>query len=133
MSDSATAPDLSKRVYDLIAAYVRFKVKQKSGYEWNDFKDKKRTDPATGKERVAVPEAYRDATEKVCSDAFLRMRSCKSREDFAGFFTGTICSVPQFLPQEEYQRIGAALLDDDTWEDVKSLSMLALSGLSRTP
>ena len=131
MSKPREATDLSKRVYDLVLAYVTQKTKAKCGLEWSDFKDKKSVDPATGKERVNVPELYRTAREKVCSDAFLRLRSCRCREDFANFFTGTICSVPQYLPPEEYQQIGRALLDDSSWEEIKALAMLALSGLSR--
>jgi len=132
MPEPPPAAELSKRVHDLVSAYVYRKTEAKSGIKWEDFKEKKITDPATGRVRTDVPQPYRDAREKVCTDAFLRLRSCKSREDFITYFTGTICSVPQFLPQEEYQKFSSALLSGEAWIEVKALAMLALSALSRT-
>jgi CRISPR-associated protein Cmx8 len=132
MSDPSQVVDLSKRVHDLVSEYVYRKSEAKSGIKYESFKDKREKDPVTGKERLAVPKDYREAREKVCTDAFLRLRSCRSREDFASYFTGTICSIPQYLPSEEYERISLSLLDDEHWEDVKNLAMLALSALSRT-
>jgi CRISPR-associated protein Cmx8 len=131
MSAVATTDDLSKRVHSLVSAYVYRKTESRCGIKWEDFKDKKITDPATGKTRMDVPQLYRDAREKICANVFLRLRSCKSREDFVEYFTGTICSVPQYLPEEKYQKFVAALLDGEKWVEVKALAMLALSGLSR--
>lgn len=116
--------NLQKRVYDMVAAYVYRKTESRCGITWDtvkgDLKEK-------GGHQV---QQYREAREKVCSGAFLSVRSRKSREEFTTFFTGTICSVPQFLPHGEYNAVADALLSDQ-WEDVKSLVMLALSGLSR--
>jgi CRISPR-associated protein Cmx8 len=106
------------------------KSESKSRIKWDDFKAKKIKDEWTGKERIDVPKRYRDAREKICADAFLRLRACKAREDFVSYFTGTICSVPQFLPETEYQIVADAILTDERWEEVKALTMLALSGLS---
>lgn len=132
-SDRAgTILDLSKRVHDMVAQYVYRRTEAKSGIRWEDVKSRTVTDPATGKSRIDVPVKYREAREKVCQDAFLAMRSCRSREDFVAYFTGTICAVPQYLPVEEYQALAEALLGDDSnWERVKSLSMLTLSALSQ--
>lgn len=122
---------LMERVYDLIKAYVYRKTETRSGIKWDDFKDKKIVDSATGKQRLDVPQKYREAREKVCTDAFLRFRACRAREDFVSYFTGTICSVSQYLPEVEYQAVAESILDEDRWEEVKALAMLALSGLSR--
>ena len=73
------------------------------------------------------PQEYREAREKVCSDAFLAMRGRRDQE-FVEYFTGTICSVPQYLSQEEYIAVARALMTD--WERIKILSMLALSAHS---
>ena len=132
MSTSVATDDLAKRVHDLVSAYVYRKTEARSGIKWEEFKDKKVTDPKTGAQRVAVPPRYSEAREKVCSGAFLRLRACKSREDFVDYFSGTICSVPQYLPDQEYRKLTAALLCGEQWVDVKALAMLALSGLSRT-
>jgi CRISPR-associated protein Cmx8 len=121
---------LVERIHDLITAYVVRKTEVKSGIRWDDIKDKWVTD-AAGRRRRDVPPRYQDARQKVCMDAFLRLRSCRSREDFVSYFTGTICSVPQYLPESEYGLVAEALLSEDRWEDVKALSMLALSGWSR--
>jgi len=111
MNDAGETSDLSRRVHNMVTAYVIRKSKAKSGIEWAEFKDKKIRDPETGKERLDVPQKYREAREKVCADAFLRLRSCKSKEDFVSYFAGTICSVPQFLPAAEYEKLALALLD----------------------
>lgn len=132
MSEQASrAVDLAQRVHDIVAQYVNQKTESKSGIAWADIKDRWKVDPRTGKRRRDVPDKYRVAREKVCQDAFLAIRACHSQEDFVAYFTGTICSVPQYLPLDEYQALAAALLGaDDAWEHVKALSMLALSGQS---
>ena len=130
-NEPRTVEQLAERVHHMIAGYVHRKTEAKSGIKWEEFRDKKTTDPVTGKARVAVPDRYREAREKVCSDAFLGLRARRSREDFVEYFTGTICSVGHYLPTEDYQALAAALLGpEDEWEDIRSLSMLALSALS---
>lgn len=131
MNDAGETSDLSRRVHNMVTAYVNRKSEAKSGIKWADFKDKKIKDPQTGKERLDVPQRYREAREKVCADAFLRLRSCKSKEDFVSYFAGTICSVPQFLPSAEYEKLALALLDKERWQEARALAMLALSALSQ--
>lgn len=122
-----TAPkpqSLEKRIYDMIGAYVRQKTEAKSGIKWADFKDKK-----TAEGKMLIPRAYLEARQKVCADVFLAMRSRRD-QDFIEYFTGTICSVPQFLPPDDYVFVSQTLLEDDGWEKVKTLSMLALAAHS---
>ena len=123
----ATVPkpqSLEKRIYDMIGAYVRHRTEAKSKIKWSDFKDKKTPDG-----KMAIPPAYIEERQKVCMDAFLAMRSRREQE-FIEYFTGTICSVPQFLPSDDYIFVSQALLEEDGWEKVKTLSMLALSAHS---
>ncbi len=111
---------LAKRVYELIRQYVRIKAERRSSQKLESFsKDQngKRT----------YPKTYREAVEKVCMDAFLAMRGRRD-QDFVEYFTGTICSVPQYLPDNDYLLVSQSLIDD--WERIKSLSMLALSASS---
>lgn len=115
---------LEKRIYDMIGSYVRYKTEARSGIKWADFKDKKTADG-----KLAIPSAYVEARQKVCADVFLAMRS-RREQDFIEYFTGTICSAPQFLPAEDYVLVSQALLDDGGWEKVKALSMLALAAHS---
>jgi CRISPR-associated protein Cmx8 len=115
---------LEKRIYDMIGAYVRLKTEDKSGIRWEDFKDKK-----TVEGKLEIPQAYLEARHRVCADVFLAMRSRRD-QDFIEYFTGTICSVPQFLPPDDYVLVSQALLEDGGWEKVKALSMLAVAAHS---
>ncbi len=116
---------LASNIQDMIQAYVRRKAEEKSGERYEDFAKGR----AEG-ERVAYPEKYREALERVCSQAFLAMRGRRDK-DFVEFFTGSICSVPQFLPDRNFQIVSQALVAD--WELVKTLSLLALSACSWLP
>lgn len=115
---------LEKRVYDMISSYVRHKTEARSRIKWEDFKDKRTPDG-----KMAIPSEYLEARKKVCADVFLAMRS-RREQDFIGYFTGTICSVPQFLPPDEYVFVSQTLLEEGGWEKVKTLSMLALAAHS---
>jgi CRISPR-associated protein Cmx8 len=92
-----------------------------------------------GKERRIYPNDFREAQQRVCSDAFLAMRS-RHDQDFVEFFAGSICSVAQFLPRDDYQFLIRTLMtkpDPDpvarkglSWEDVKAIAMIAVSATS---
>lgn len=126
-----TPEELAHRVHDLIRAYVMARTDLRSPVAWGTFKDSYVIDEQSQRRRLNVPSAYREAREKVCLDAFLAMRGRRSREDFIAYFTGTICSVPQFLPREEHAKLAQKLLSEpEGWEEVKSLAMLALAGLA---
>ncbi len=109
---------LAALVFRLVRAYVNQKVEAKSGLSWSDVREA--SEPVEGKTKAAFVEAK----ERVVSDTFLAMRSRRER-DFIDYFTATICSVKQFLKQDDYEIVARALLTKP--EDVKTLSMLALS------
>jgi CRISPR-associated protein Cmx8 len=113
---------LAQRTYRLIRQYVNRKTEDKSGQKWEDFKNNK-----NDKGQVVIPEKYREARQKVCSDAFLAMRG-RREQDFVEYFTGSICSVPQFLPEDDFLAVTRALIDDP--DRVKVLAMMALSAHS---
>jgi CRISPR-associated protein Cmx8 len=129
--DRSEEAALVARVHRLVTAYVLRKTEAKTGISWEAVKGKRTGKGRRGEGRWDVPPRYRAAREQVCREAFLRLRACRSRADFLAYFTGTLCAVPQVLPEAEYQVLAAALLSDTLWEDVKALSMLALSGVSR--
>lgn len=114
-------------IHRLVQNYVLRKTEDKSGLKWEDFKDKKIKDEKTGRERIAVPEIYREAKEKVASGKFLEMRS-RREQAFVDHFTATFCSVKQFLPEDDFRVVAEALLHDP--ETVKTLTLLALSANS---
>ncbi len=118
------AEALVARVYQLIGAYVEHRAQERSGKRRRDF-----TKGEDGK--VHYPKDLRDAVEKVTKDAFLAMRGRNDRE-FVAYFTGTICSVPQFFGrQEDFIALSQALIGDP--DLIKDLSMLALSAHSWLP
>ncbi|OCC14481.1 hypothetical protein DBT_2022 [Dissulfuribacter thermophilus] len=112
---------LAKIIYRMVRHYILLKALNKSGLSTITDKKDQTIYPFEQKE-------YRDAIEKVSMDAFLAMRGRKE-EDFVEYFTGTICAVPQFLPQKEYLLLSDALVQGG-WEKVKSLSLLAISAAS---
>jgi CRISPR-associated protein Cmx8 len=122
MSDEDRDDKLALRIYQLIRSYVNYKTEEKSGEKYQDFKNHK---DESG--NVLYPRKYREARSKVCSDAFLAMRSRRD-QDFIEYFTGSICSVSQFLPEQDYLNVSHALIAQ--WDKVKTLSMLALSAHS---
>lgn len=114
---------LAKRIYDLVRHYIWIKSESKSGKKVKDFVKNE-----AGK--TVYPKEYREAVEKVSMNAFLAMRG-RREQDFVEYFTGSICSIPQFLPEEDFLQVSQALIDD--WEKVKALSMLAISASSYLP
>jgi CRISPR-associated protein Cmx8 len=125
MDEQTRENQLAMRIYRLIQTYVNVRTEEKSSRRYQDISKQKDADG-----RISYPREYREAREKVCSDAFLAMRGRRDQE-FIEYFTGTICSVPQYLKQEEYVNVAGVLMSD--WEKVKTLAMLALSAHSYLP
>lgn len=122
MGEKEHNDQLTLRVYRLIQTYVYQKTEDKSEKKFKDFREKK-----DDKNRIIYPQEYRDAMQKVCTDAFLAMRGRRD-QDFIEYFTGSICSVPQYMSEGDYVAVAGALMTD--WEKIKTLSMLALSAHS---
>lgn len=119
---------LETLIYRLVSNYVNRKTENKSNIKWDDImKRPKIKDEKTGKERLDIPKEYKDAREKVVADAFLSMRS-RREQDFVDYFTASICSVSQFLPEEEFPAVARALIQEP--ETVKTITLLALSASS---
>jgi len=122
MGEKEHDDQLTLRVYRLILTYVNHRTEEKSGKKFKDFRERR-----DEKNRIIYPQEYREAREKVCTDAFLAMRGRRD-QDFVEYFTGTICSVPQYMSEGDYVAIAGALTTD--WDRIKTLSMLALSAHS---
>lgn len=85
------------------------------------------------------PKEFREAQQRICSDAFLAIRS-RHDQDFVEYFAGTICSVEHQLSHANYQFLVRVLMtspDPDPvgekrlcWEDVKAMAMIAFSACS---
>lgn len=122
MTEKAHDDQLALLVHRLIQNYIRRRTEEKSGHQYEKFKEHK--DP---KGRVIYPNEYRESLEKVCADAFLAMRGRRD-QDFIEYFTGTICSVPQFLPEDQFLTVARELTEN--WQKIKTLAMLAISANS---
>jgi CRISPR-associated protein Cmx8 len=120
------APRLPLLIHRIVRDYVNRRTEEKSGLKWDDFKDNKVKDES-GRERINVPQPYRDAKEKIASSVFLEMRS-RREQDFVDHFTRTFCSVKQFLSEADFAEVARALLESP--DDVKTLTLLALSANS---
>jgi CRISPR-associated protein Cmx8 len=55
----------------------------------------------------------------------------RHEQDFVEYFTGTICSVPQYLPEEDFLLVSQSLINER--DKVKALAMLAVSACSYLP
>jgi CRISPR-associated protein Cmx8 len=116
MNESVRDDELARRVYRIIGQYVNARTRDKTDLTWDDYVN------GTGNR-----QAYREAREKVCSDAFLAIRG-RRENDFVEYFVGSICSVPQYLPEQDYLTVTEALTANPG--TVKTLCMLALSAHS---
>lgn len=123
-ADPAIKDDvLARRIYRLIGEYVNYKTDVRSRVKYKDL-------PRDAEGHKIYPNEFREAREKVTTDAFLAMRSRRA-EDFVEYFTGTICSVPHFVQESEFIDLTQALIQKP--DTVKNLSMLALSAYSYLP
>ncbi len=125
----------SRIIQRLVNKYVEGRAEAKTGKRVKDF----HKETVNGKVRRLYPNDFREAQQRVCSDAFLSMRS-RHDQDFVEYFVGSICSVGQYLPPHDYQFLTSILMRksqrDATgpilpcWEDVKALAMIAVSACS---
>ena len=121
---SSISDALVGQVYDLIGTYVRHRTRERSRMKLEQFSKDENG-------RIRYPREYREVVEKVAKDAFLAMRGRNGR-DFVTYFTGTICSVPQFFGrQDDFIDLSRALITQP--DLIKDLSMLALSAHSWMP
>jgi CRISPR-associated protein Cmx8 len=113
-----TEQTLEHLIFTRVQSYVLGKTERKYDLTWG----KVRGNPAQEKE-------YSDKREKVAREAFLAVRS-RTGADFVGYFTSTICSVPQHASEEKYLEVARALMDPNQVERVRSLTLLALSAVA---
>jgi CRISPR-associated protein Cmx8 len=121
MTDAASENEktLEHLIYQTTRAYVYGRLKSKYDLSW---------DPALAA-NPTWKKNYEDKKEKVARDAFLAVRS-RTGADFVGYFTSTICSVPQRLNERAFLEVARALHDERKVERVRSLTLLALSASS---
>lgn len=119
MTQNEEETTLEHRVYRMIRSFVTQRLVMKHGKDWTWERVK-----GTNREND-----YNDKKGKIARDAFLAVRS-RSGADFVGYFTSTICSVPQYLGETGFIEVARALHDETQVEHVRSLTLLALSANS---
>jgi hypothetical protein len=129
---------LSTIIRRLVDRYVEGRAEAKTGMKAKTFA--KRPIPGKGDRLYTVyPPEFREAQQRVCSDAFLSMRS-RHDQDFIDFFASSVCSVAQFLPADQYEFLIQTLMTKPdanplarkvlSWEDVLAIAMIAVSACS---
>jgi CRISPR-associated protein Cmx8 len=110
----------------LIRSYLYRRAEERSGVELKKFQT-----PQGAIDWEKVPPDFNDWKQKLAQSAFLEFRS-RHDQAFVDHFVATFCSVKQYLSDEDYQTVANALLDrdDDRRDDVKTLTLLALSANS---
>jgi CRISPR-associated protein Cmx8 len=111
---------LEEAIYSMVGQYISKKLKSKYELEWKpEWKDA---------ESSSEKDDYKKKREKIATEAFLQIRSRTHSQDFTSYFTTTICSVSQMLPEGAYKIVADSLLHRP--EDVRNLTLLALSARS---
>ncbi|MGI6783029.1 MAG: type I-MYXAN CRISPR-associated protein Cmx8 [Aminivibrio sp.] len=138
--NSATTPAIGRD--DRLAAKTRAVVRQ---YVISELKERASKYILSGKTHLErkkedgdmfFPAEYQKEVQKICSGAFLALRGRKG-PDIAEYFTGTLCSHPQFMlgsPKneegDEFLLLAKSLVDPEEREKIKLFAMLALSACS---
>lgn len=107
---------LEEAIYSMIGQYLSRKLESKYDVKWEESLSPEQRDD------------YAKKKQKLATEAFLQIRSRTHSKDFVSYFTSTICSVSQFLPEAAYKVVADSLLNRP--EDVRNLTLLALSARS---
>jgi CRISPR-associated protein Cmx8 len=148
MNDDDRLKLLGLIIQRLVNNYVDRRAEKKTGIKIAEFptaiaknKDGEPLKKKNGKDlRLPVyTKEFRQTQQRVCTDAFLGMRS-RHDQDFIEFFAGTICSLDPPLTADNLQfliHVLRTLPDPNpvgekrlSWEDVKAIAMIAVSARS---
>jgi CRISPR-associated protein Cmx8 len=121
MADGEKKPTtLASAVQRMVWGYATGRVAARTGVSYEQAKDK-----PSGHDG----EAFNKELDRVTRDAFLAIRS-RTGADFVDYFVGTICSIRQRVGHAGYELLSEALLDKNRIDEVRTLTMLALSTVS---
>lgn len=113
-------PTLASVVQRTVWGYATSRVAARTGVSYEKAKEA----PTSADAR-----RFNDELERVTRDAFLSIRS-RNGADFVDYFVSTICSVRQRVGIAGYELLSTALLDKNRIDEVRTLTMLALSTVS---
>ena len=133
---------LSDVVQRIVWTFVVTRTSLKRGIDLKDARFERTSDK--GKTYYDPDDDFREHWKRICSDAFLSMRS-RHDQDFVNYFADTICSVPhrfgkigategdfRFLSKILMRRSDpiATSQPELCWQDLKALAMVAVSACS---
>lgn len=124
MTEPATKATIEPLIFQLVKTYVSRKLKSKHDLEWKSEWKSLKGDELN--KRVDYQE-YSGKKSKIAKSAFLEVRSRTEQGDFIRYFTGTLCSVPQYMGSDSYVKLAQALYHEEEYEKVRTLTLLALS------
>lgn len=124
-AESPPQAEIDVLIYRLVRKFVNVKGAARVGLDWDDLLKKKKV--VDDKEQLDLPQAFIESRQKLAASEFLAMRSRRD-QDFVDYFTMSICSVGQYLPQDDFATVAKALLTQP--DNVKTLTLLALSASS---
>jgi len=115
-------------IFRLVKTYVNQKLQEKYQLDWNqEWNNLSKEEKEKLSSRKDYQE-YKDKKGKIAKSAFLDVRSRTERMEFINYFAASLCSVPQHMKPEDYQRLTQALFKEP--EKVRTLTLLALSANS---
>jgi CRISPR-associated protein Cmx8 len=148
LNEDEKVKKLSLVIQKIINRHVEIRAERKTGIKVSNLPKRavfdKQGQPLKRKDGQDLllpiyPKAFREAQQRVCSDAFLSMRS-RHDQDFVNYFAETILHGPQQLSPASLQfLVGILMTNPDPnpvgrkrlcWEDVKVISMIAVSACS---
>ena len=103
-------------VLGVVGQYLSRKLESKYGIKWE-----------AAKNSEAGKREYEEKKGKLAKEAFLASRA-RTGTDFVEYFVGSLCSVPQFLPDANFLFLSSQLYAQT--ERVRTLTLLALSARS---
>jgi CRISPR-associated protein Cmx8 len=113
-------PTLAAVVQRMVWTYATRRAEGRARVKYEDVKARK---------LPAEMQKYNDELERAAREAFLSVRS-RTGADFREFFVGTICAVHQSVGANGYELLSNALRDQQQIDEVRTLTMLALSTLT---
>jgi CRISPR-associated protein Cmx8 len=127
-----TDAGLAQLVLGVVRTYVNGRTAARTNMDRSTFPSEL---DDQGRPRRRYSKEWFEARADVARQAFLQMRSNKSREDFVEYLTGTLCAHGLESGDAGYADLAARLVGQEAeranrWEDVRSLAMLAVSTMA---
>lgn len=125
-------PPLTALINRLVRNYVNARAQERAGIDLDKFKEGEGQNRRVNWDRV--PPEFGKERAKVAQSLFLEFRSRRDQA-FVAHFAQTFFAVPQYMSEtdRDQEQIAQALLYDRRIDEVKTLTLMALSAASWAP